>query len=194
MTGVVENVYIFDVSIPKATYVGREAAVLRALTDIALTNGMASDERSPTRPSWCVTGIVHIVVETSANLVDENEWHYCRKTLGLRMNKGPTGKVMSNYILSFEEADVKKAKEVIEKRRLKKEEDAQRTREWTEYLTQPKPNIAEKIYNRISVLESAPVIRALATLPMEVLEQVQSVLTKEEDALYEKIVAGSEKA
>lgn len=133
------------------------------------------------------------MVETAHNLVAVNGWNYCRKTFGLRENKGPTGKVMTNYVLSFDSADVAKAKEIIEHRRLKKEAEAQERLEWTKYLAQPAPNIAEKIYNRISVLESAPVIRALATLPMDILEKVQAVLVKEEDKWCAPVESGSEK-
>lgn len=170
----------------KESFVGREAAVLRALTTLALAQGLADDSRSPAQPEYAVTGIVTIMGETPANLIDMSGWHYSSETFGLRESKGPTGKVMTRHLLSFDPKDVEKAREVAENRKRTLEEDARAKLAWNQYLSQPIPHLAEQIVNKIHVNDSVPVIKALATLDEETLNKVLAVLRKEEDDFVTK--------
>lgn len=182
-------------STQKESYAGREAAVLRRLTNIALTNGLQADTRSLSRPDWSIVGTVTITQQSSSNLVDLTGNYYSIKDeFRMREAKSANGRPHPGMLISFAEADIKRAKEIVEENKRKMEADAEERRKWTEYLMRPGPNLAEKIYNRLSTTESAPAIRALAELPIDILEKVLGVLVKEEDAWYEKVVAGSEKS
>jgi hypothetical protein len=121
--------------------------------------------------------LVVIESETKANYRGDDNRLYDKKSLHQRED-GPTSRTMSKAALSFDETDIKKAREVMLQNEQEQQERAAQEAMWEQWLTRPPNKLASLVVNRImSASDSREMARRLSiALDPQSIERLHTLL------------------